>query len=83
MHKSKAKWNCVDCKDNTKYEHYFVNSNVWFKLARMPEAGMLCIACLEARIGRELKPDDFTDCHINNWKRNQMTSRLVSRIRGY
>ena len=77
---SRRKWLCVDCDRNTKFEHYFVRPEVWFDLARMPETGMLCITCLELRIGRELNANDFTNAHINNPKTNQMTDLLRSRI---
>lgn len=80
MHKSKTKWICVDCSRNTKYEHYFVHNDVWFGLAGMTESGMLCVACLEARIGRELRADDFTDCFLNDPRRNPMTNELRERI---
>ena len=82
MHKSKRKWMCVDCGDDTKLEHYFVKGSVWFGEARMGEVGMLCVGCLELRIGRFLISGDFTDCHINNWRKNSMSSRLVARLRG-
>jgi hypothetical protein len=82
MHKSKRKWLCVDCDEHTKYEHYFVNNEVWFKEARMSEEGMLCVGCLETRINRILTPQDFTDAHINNPKLYSMSNRLLSRIRG-
>lgn len=80
MHKSKLKWNCVDCGYNTKLEHYFVKNDVWFGQAKMLEAGMLCVGCLEGRIGRLLTKSDFTDAHINNPKRYAMSMRLSSRI---
>jgi len=82
MHKSKTKWLCVDCSRNTKFEHYFVNNVVWFDLAGMPEDGMLCVRCIEQRIGRRLSKNDFTDAHINNPKTNSMTDLLRSRILG-
>ena len=80
MHKSKRKWLCVDCGYDTKLEHYFVTPHVWFTLADMPETGMLCVGCLESRIGRQLTTQDFTSAHINNPKTNAMTTRLRSRI---
>lgn len=80
MHRSKRKWLCVDCTRNTKFEHYFVNNNVWFVQAKMPEQGMLCVDCIEHRIGRRLNKFDFTDAHINNPRTNQMTDKLRSRI---
>lgn len=80
MHRSKSKWNCVDCGRNTKLEHYFVNEDVWFVLAKMPEQGMLCVNCIEKRIGRQLTSSDFTQAHINNPRTNAMTNQLRSRI---
>ena len=80
MHKSKLKWLCVDCQRNTQYEHYFVKNEVWFAMAKMPETGMLCVQCLEGRIGRELQPSDFTSAHINNPRKNTMSDILRSRI---
>jgi len=82
MHKSKRKWFCVDCSRNTQHEHYFVKNEVWFGEAKMPEAGMLCILCLEARIKRTLIPSDFTDAFINDPKKNTMSDILRNRIVG-
>lgn len=83
MHKSKRKWNCVDCDRSTHHEHYFVKNSVWQAEAKMPEQGMLCVTCLESRIGRMLTPEDFTDAHINNPKKSPMMSDLLrSRISG-
>lgn len=48
----------------------------------MGEVGMLCVSCLENRIGRELTPDDFTDAHLNDPKKHAMTQLLSSRILG-
>jgi hypothetical protein len=79
MHKSKRKWLCVDCSRNTQHEHYFVHNEVWAS-AGMPECGMLCVGCLEDRLGRQLTSRDFTSAHINNPKTNTMTDLLRSRI---
>lgn len=80
MHKSKTKWNCVDCTENTKLEHYFVHSSVWFAEAGMPEYGMLCIGCLEKRINRKLTSGDFTDAYINDPRKFSKSTRLVDRL---
>lgn len=81
LHNRRSKWDCVDCDTNTSYEHYFAKNEVWIGEAGMSETGMLCIGCLETRIGRRLTPDDFTDAHINNPKTHPMTERLLSRLR--
>lgn len=80
MHKSKRKWLCVDCKQDTKFEHYFAKNSVWFGEAKMGEEGMLCVGCLETRIGRTLTAADFTDAHINDPRRYSKTTRLVNRL---
>lgn len=82
MHKSKSKWLCVDCSRDTTHEHYFVNNSVWFGEAKMPETGMLCVQCIEGRIGRSLEPSDFTNAFINNPRKNMMSDLLRSRIKG-
>lgn len=72
---------CRDCTVDTGKirEHYFVNTSLWFD-AGMGKVGMLCIGCLESRIGRTLGPPDFTDAWINDPKRNDMSPRLLSRL---
>jgi len=81
MHKSKRKWLCEDCKQNTSHmkEHYFVRTELW-TLVHPSEAGMLCIGCFELRLGRVLVPSDFTDAHINDPKRYAMSDRLRNRL---
>lgn len=81
MHKSKRKWLCVDCSEHTGLEHYYVHLTLW-NSAGMGECGMLCVGCLEARLGRLLTPSDFTTAHINNPRRYAMTDRLRKRITG-
>lgn len=40
-----------------------VRADVW----PGPHGGFLHVACLEAELGRQLQPDDFTDCTANLW----------------
>lgn len=59
-------FDCAACKVNTLHieEYYMVTDEVWS--AAWPEhRGMLCIGCLEARLGRTLTASDFTDAPIN------------------
>jgi hypothetical protein len=83
MHKGKRKWLCLQCGGNTSQmkEHYFVKPEVWYA-AHSSEAGMLCVACLEGRLGRELNASDFTGAHINDPRRNAMSALLRSRVEG-
>ena len=78
---SRQKFLCVDCKIDTgkAHEHYFVKNDVWFSV--MPSnKGMLCVGCIEARLGRNLTKDDFTDCSLNNPKYEPKSNRLMNRM---
>jgi hypothetical protein len=61
------------------HEHYFVSLDLWL-MAVGGISGMLCIGCLEHRIGRPLDARDFTSAHINNPKLYPMSDRLRNRI---
>jgi hypothetical protein len=68
---------CVDC-DVDCYEideYYMVHDDVW---PIAPFGGMLCIGCIEARIGRRLTPTDFTDRPMNRWPGR--SRRFVARL---
>lgn len=67
---------CVDCKIDTCYvnEYYMVHDSLW----PLEVDGMLCVGCLEARIGRELVPTDFLDISANYI--GEFSPRLCDRI---
>ena len=67
---------CLDCRVNTDI---VVNDEVW-QSARM-DRGMLCIGCLEGRLGRRLVRSDFTDAPINRMRRLGRSCRLKGRLR--
>jgi hypothetical protein len=46
-------------------EWYMVHDPVWDASGLEPLGGCLCLACLEARLGRPLVHDDLTDHPIN------------------
>ena len=57
---------CLDCGKNTfKTEEYYMIHNCLWRQANPKMRGMLCLNCLEKRLGRELRPVDFTDAPIN------------------
>jgi hypothetical protein len=74
-----GQYDCYDCKTNTNkiHEYYMVTNDVW-KQSGVPRRSMLCIGCLEKRIGRELSAADFPNYPIN-WIFDQ-SDRLLSRI---
>ena len=87
---------CVDCgmetessilTDDTvepvpgRWEYYWVKEEVW-AAAGMPHdlGGALCVGCIEARLGRRLRPRDFDFTRSENlYPDSWATPRLVSR----
>ena len=58
-----------------------VTNYVWQDLAGADE-GMICLSCLESRIGRELLPNDFTSVIINlDDSMNPKSKKLMDRMR--
>ena len=74
-------WCCRDCGVNTYDlgEYYMVNNDLWAQLAPQKLAGLLCVGCLENRIGRELVAADFTDARINS-DAHRRSARLRNRL---
>lgn len=74
-------YDCEDCGQDTDKinEYYMVHDSLWGAAGMetneaftqgltntyLPD-GMLCVGCLENRIGRRLTPADFTDAPINS-----------------
>ena len=75
-------FDCVDCWIDTSDEYYMVNDFLWLDYGAGD--GMLCIGCLEQRIGRLLVWSDFIDApinyHPNGWDKSE---RLVDRLSGW
>lgn len=77
---------CLDCGVCTTNmrdgdEYYMVHNAIWYRI-NPQETGMLCIGCLENRLGRKLVSGDFTHAPINNLGRWH-SARLVDRLRTY
>jgi len=58
--KDRSSFLCLDCGVDTGAidEYYRVTNELWARVNPGGD-GMLCIGCLEKRLGRELTPDDF------------------------
>jgi hypothetical protein len=80
--KSRKKFLCLDCGVDTGKlsEHYMLIDATW-KLTGLGKIGMLCIGCLELRIGRMLKATDFNSSYLNNPRTGSISVRLLSRMR--
>jgi hypothetical protein len=63
-----------------RWEYYVVHDKLWARAGM--KKGFLCVRCLEKRIGRRLRPKDFTDVSINDPENLWDTPRLNSRKRG-
>ena len=59
---------CRDCGLDTLEagEYYMVHREVWELTGLEGSGGMLCIGCLESRLGRRLIPGDFMTCPLNH-----------------
>jgi len=77
----KAKFRCLDCRQDTSAmrEFYFVHTELWLGAVGSKD-GMLCIGCLETRIGRELTSSDFTSAYINRPGWGAQSARLLNRL---
>jgi hypothetical protein len=79
---SRVRQHCLDCGVDTfaAGEYYKVWPDVWERSGLHPDDGMLCLGCLEARIGRTLSTFDFEPVACNfEWP---SSSRLRSRLLG-
>ncbi len=88
--------NCADCGAGTHSidEWYMVRDEVWEQAwvgrrkswqvhpvyGVVPGQEILCIGCLEKRIGRALVPSDFTDAPVNDPLEHEHSERLMNRL---
>lgn len=74
---------CMDCGLNTSKlrEHFMLEQDTWDSIIKLSERdGMLCVGCVEIRLGGMLQPQDFDPAwrHLSP----QPSALLLSR-RGY
>lgn len=71
---------CATCDVNVMKigEYYMVTNDLWKRYG--VGRGMLCIGCLEERLGRELTSVDFTDVPINDQGNPDNSERLKIRL---
>jgi hypothetical protein len=46
-------------------EYYMVHGDVWARAGMARLDGLLCLGCLQARLGHPLAGDDLSDCPLN------------------
>lgn len=76
---------CQDCNVDTIEikEYYMVSDACWRRSGMQCFGGILCIGCLETRLGKKLKAINFKDCALN-WRNltipDMASTRLLSRL---
>lgn len=78
---SRTRFLCLDCGQDTgkMREYYFVHTELWLTVVSSAK-GMLCVGCLEKRLGRELTAVDFTGAYINRPDIFEHSARLIDRL---
>jgi hypothetical protein len=73
-------WLCMDCTNDTyeSEEFYMLWNRVWRSINYKIE-GMLCLVCVEKRLGRELTGNDFSKAPINQ-RQAKICPALASRL---
>lgn len=74
-------YTCIGCsKDTNKMnEYYMVTNNIWRKFGAGDK--MLCVGCLEDKMGRKLDTYDFISAPVNYT--GVKSDRLRDRIAGH
>jgi hypothetical protein len=74
-------FSCLDCGVDTLAigECYALHRAVWLEANPIDE-GMLCIGCVEGRLGRQLTAADFMEAIINCARDRRRSARLRSRL---
>lgn len=76
-----AQRECLDChKDTYQMEEYYMVTDAVWEEANPDHAGMLCIGCLEERLGRELEFKEFLWCPLNVRNVYEGSERLRDRL---
>ena len=74
--KRDSNWLCLDCRKDTFEEYYFVHNHLWRRAVdRSQRHGMLCLSCLQLRLGRPLLLDDFKSGQVDT-----RISELLARL---
>lgn len=74
----KKNWSCLDCgKDCIKddKDYYMIQHELWMNLVGSHE-GMLCMNCLETRLGHKLRKEEILSCPLTEWM-NPYTAQIL------
>ena len=73
-------WLCEDCGKDCfvgNVDYYMVKHDIWHKYGLGESRGMLCMSCIEERIGHKLTKDDILDCPLTRHY-NPYTSKILN-----
>ena len=76
--KEKEHWKCFDCSKDTLLnvkDYYMITNELWIKYG--VENNMLCMNCIEKRLGHKLRKEDLTDCSLNYF--NPYTLKILNK----
>lgn len=78
---SRKRFKCLDCSVDTGKigEHYMLTDETWYQI-HDSNIGMLCLGCLEVRLGRKLTAQDFNQSYINGLRFGIKSLRLLDRL---
>jgi hypothetical protein len=79
----RKKFLCLDCKVDTGKigEHYMLTDSTWYQIHNSNQ-GMICLGCVEKRLGRKLVATDFNDSHVNRPQPGKtMSARFMDRLK--
>lgn len=77
-------FDCVDCGVSTFHgQYYMVHDHLWQQAGMEYDGGMLCILCLESRLGRLLVREDFTSAPVNYMFFSKNTERFPDGLTTY
>lgn len=73
---------CTDCLVDTDilHEFYMVHDSIWSAAVSEKPAVILCIGCLETRLGRELTATDFKAVPLNTGPGFKRSDRFADRL---
>ena len=74
-------FDCGDCGVDTIDEYYMLANGLWQRVQRAGRrCAMLCIGCVEVRLGRRLHARDFVNAPVNLIEDCGKSPRLLDRL---
>ncbi len=64
----KELWICKTCGKNTflnDYDSFMLNDKLWLRLNKQRKNGVICLDCVENKLGRKILKDDLKEHQLN------------------